>query len=592
MNMEGSKSNKEFIGKLYLKFFFPAILSYLSLSLATIIDDMYVGRVSGERGLFVIGAGFPVYCFFYMVSLGISQGASILFTRRLSEGNKKEAKSYFLSALTVLLVAVILFAVIGMIFLKPLVSFLGVAPEAPNFDEVSEYCRIMLMLSPVIFTSTLFQLFVHSDGRPLFSAIAVFVGTVVDVASGYIFIVVWGMGANGAVFSLAAGSLANIVILLTHFLRKDSVATFHLKQDEKLLQLIIPRKGAESFGVGFATGTQYIYEFIITLAFNRMLIWTAGDDAVAIYEIVINVGELVVSVITAAVVGLLPITSVYYGERNRDGVMSTFRFAVITSLSFTVIGALIVEIFAPGICSVMGLSKAVRGEGTLALRLYALSLIPLAFNMIVSIFLETVEKEKYAYIITALSGLLILLPAGEILGFVSLEVFWTCFLIAELAVTVIILVFYFVMMKRMGMADLLKFDSSKVFSETFEGECETVSTVIERLQDFLDGLGASPKKGMMITVAVDEICRLIAESDGKNILKLQLTLLAENGMYVLHIRDNNATSFNPFDIPEDDERALGLKIVKNQALRVDYTQFGGFNTLTIEFDAAEKEKRQ
>ena len=100
----------------------------------------------------------------------------------------------------------------------------------------------------------------------------------------------------------------------------------------------------------------------------------------------------------------------------------------------------------------------------------------------------------------------------------------------------------------------------------------------ERLQEFLEQEHASVKKAYLVTLAVDETCRLIAENTDD--LMLQLTLIVTGEEYVLHIRDN-AGKFNPMEIDDEDEHGLGLKIVKKQAKEYYYRQFVGFNTLTM-----------
>ena len=60
--------------------------------------------------------------------------------------------------------------------------------------------------------------------------------------------------------------------------------------------------------------------------------------------------------------------------------------------------------------------------------------------------------------------------------------------------------------------------------------------------------------------------------------------MCENNEYVLHIRDNAKRSFNPFELDEDDDRGLGLKIIRSQAKHFYYRRFVGYNTLTVVFE--------
>lgn len=576
----------EFVKKMFNRFFYPALLSYICIALSGIVESICVGQSSGDEGLFILGAGTPVYLFLYMVSLGLSEGGTILFTRYMSEGDVKEARRSFFSVLVFLLVVVLGLMALCFIFTENLVSLLGVTPSDSNYQQMLEYIRLMIAFAPLITLKTPFQLFVHADGQPNLSSGAVLTGAFADGILSFVFVNVMGMGPNGVVFAFSGGALVTELICMIHFLdSRKGVTSFFRWEGTKWYSLVSFKRAVESFRVGFATGAQYIYEFIVTLSFNRLLLRVAGMGYVAIYDVVLNVGELVATVISAAVIGMLPLSSMYYGERNKRGVVLTLRHSMRMVLFFTLAGVIVIYVFAGSICHIMGLSDELAKGGIHALRMYVMSLIPTAVNMTISIFLETIEKEKYAYIITALGSFLFILPFGEFLSFGGARAFWSAFLLSSIAVTAVITIFYFLRIGKGSGKGFIDFDESKVFSETFEGKCDTVSDVCERIQVFLAGLGASKKKAYMVTVAVDEVCRLIAETEDGELLKLQLTLVAEDGKYILHIRDNNAGSFNPFEIPEDDERMLGLMIVKNQALGFYYMHYVGFNTLTIDFAA-------
>ena len=85
----------------------------------------------------------------------------------------------------------------------------------------------------------------------------------------------------------------------------------------------------------------------------------------------------------------------------------------------------------------------------------------------------------------------------------------------------------------------------------------------------------------MITLAVDETCRIIASQSGD--LKLQITLVLEDDACIVHLRDN-ASKFNPMEIDMDSDEALGLKIVRKKTSEYYYRQFVGFNMLTMLFE--------
>jgi hypothetical protein len=178
--------------------------------------------------------------------------------------------------------------------------------------------------------------------------------------------------------------------------------------------------------------------------------------------------------------------------------------------------------------------------------------------------------------------LIILLGFGIIAFFVNKEAFWFVYLVAEAVSLAVILIFVFIR-KIVTHKSIVDFHKKIVFSESFNGSCEKISDTCERIQGFMENHNIGMKQAMMITLAVDETCRIIATQSGD--LKLQITLVIENDVCVVHIRDN-ASKFNPMEIDENSDEGFGLKIVRKKTKEYYYRQFVGFNMLTLLFERA------
>jgi hypothetical protein len=174
----------------------------------------------------------------------------------------------------------------------------------------------------------------------------------------------------------------------------------------------------------------------------------------------------------------------------------------------------------------------------------------------------------------------ILLGFATVAFFYNRNAFWYVYLAAESISLAIILIFIFVQKVFMHKS-IVDFHEKTVFSESFNGSCEKISDTCERMQEFMESHNIGMKQAMMITLSVDETCRIIAAQSGD--LKLRITLVLEDDMCVVHVRDN-ASKFNPMEIDGDSDEALGLKIVRKKAKEYYYRQFVGFNMLTLMFE--------
>lgn len=569
------KQEKWFVRRLFLKFFVPALLSSLGLAVGALADCIYIGNRLGEDGLYVIGIMSPVYMIFMTFTIAMAVGGTIRFNNLLGSGNYDEGRKNCMNILVFNFIGVSILSMIGFLFTKQFIGLLGVSSDSAVYDMALSYAKIMFAFCPILFMQAPLDYYVHSDGNPNLASLAMVVGCIVDCGTGYLLIIVGHAGVNGSIFSTVFGALAMEAICITHFLKKKGTV--------RIEKVKLSLKNAwKDFRVGFSTSAQYIYKFIVLFAFNRFLFAMNGENGVAIYDVVVNVIALVFAFIEATIMAFTPLCATFAGECNERNVKSCFRTSVLAGVATTTLATLTLVIFAEPFCRFVGLDESIAIDGAYALRLVAMSYILACINCIVVTFYQTVGKEKISFLITIMRELIILLGCGTIAFFVNREAFWYVYLAAEAVSLAVILIFVFIR-KVVTHKSIVDFHEKIVFSESFNGSCEKISDTCERMQEFMENHHIGIKQAMMITLAVDETCRIIAAQSGD--LKLQITLVLEDDVCVVHLRDN-ASKFNPMEIDEDSDEALGLKIVRKKTKEYYYRQFVGFNMLTLLFERA------
>lgn len=565
------KQEKWFVQKLFMRFFIPALFSSLGLAIGGVADCLYVGKMLSEEGLYIIGVASPIYMIYTTWSVAMAVGGSIHFSQALGEGDAKRGNQIFYSTIIFDFIGLCILTLLGMLFLKPLVHMLGVASGSIFYADTMRYVKLMLLCCPVLFMQAPLQYFVHADDDPKLASLALVMGCVFDCLSGYILIVVNNCGVNGSVWATLIGAVVMEFICLLHFCTKKGC--LKLKRPSGIL----PEIAGDSLKTGFATSMQYFYKFVILLAFNRILLKISGENAVAVYDISTNAASLALAVIDAVILAMIPLVSTFFGERNKEGIRSSFWISVVTGVCATAAISAVLMIFSKEFCGLVGVSQGLIAEGAFAVRMVVLSSVLACVNNVLAAYFQNIDSERISYIIIFMREFAVLFICGVLFSKGSYPMFWYTYLVTEAVVFVVTVAMIFVK-KTVRKQPLIQFEEGAVFSETFSGSCEKISEVCERLQEFLEQEHASVKKAYLVTLAVDETCRLIAENTDD--LMLQLTLIVTGEEYVLHIRDN-AGKFNPMEIDDEDEHGLGLKIVKKQAKEYYYRQFVGFNTLTM-----------
>lgn len=561
--------------RLFLKFFLPALFSSLGLAIGGIADSLYIGRTLSDSGLFILGAASPVYMIFSTISLGIASGGAIHFAASLSEGKEEKGNAIFWSVAVINFLVISLLCLLGLIWIRPLVGLLGCKEDMEAYPDMLRYVRLMLLTAPILFMQAPLQYFVHTDNSPKLASAALVIGNVCDCAFGFVFIVVLRFGVIGSIWSTVCGAVVMESICLSHFLRGTGTL--------KLKNWVRPqlKQAAASFFTGFATAAQYLYQFVVVLAFNHILLSLGGASLVAAYDITANAGTLVTAIIDGVILAMIPLVSTFYGERNKQSMGQSMSLAMAAGVCLTALFSGMLIVFSRAYCRFSGLSPDALEAGSYAMTMFMLSMPLACVNSLIAAYLQNIGKERLSYVITGLRCFGVLLPLGLLLSRGGYRAFWLCWLGTEGIVFAGILLGALAG-KLLGKPITADFSGSNVFSETIVGFCEQISDTCERLQCYIEDTGASMKKAMLVSLAVDETCRLIAENGEE--LMLQLTLVCEKDEYVLHIRDNAKRSFNPFELDDDDERGLGLKIIRSQAKHFYYRRFVGYNTLTVVFE--------
>ena len=571
------KQEKYFVRRLFLQFFIPSLLSSLGLAVGALADCVYIGNRLGEEGLYVIGIMSPVYMVFMTFTVAMAVGGTIKFGSLLGSGNYEEGRKNCMNVLAFNFIGVCLLSVVGLVFTKPLIGLLGASADSALYPMTLTYTRVMFAFCPILFMQAPLEYYVHSDGNPKCASVAMVVGCVVDCVTGFLLIVVGNVGVNGSIFSTVFGALAMEGICLLHFLSKKGTV--------RIERVKLSLKNAWSnFRTGFSTSAQYVYKFVVLFVFNRLLFAIDGESGVAIYDVVVNIVSLVFAFVEATILAFTPLCATFIGECNEKNVKACFKTAIVTGVATTTAAALAIVIFAHPFCLFVGLDASIAADGAHALRLVSLSYIVACINCVVATFYQTIGKERLSFVITILRELIVLLTCAILIFFVNRDAFWYVYLAAEtlslIGVLAGVFIFAFVQKKLRGQS-LIDFKGKQVFSESFHGSCEKISDTCERMQTFLEERGVLLKQALMITLAVDETCRIIASQSGD--LKLQITLVLEDEACTVHLRDN-ASKFNPMEIDMDSDEALGLKIVRKKTSEYYYRQFVGFNMLTMLFE--------
>lgn len=339
--------SKKFTFWSLLSFAAPTIAMMVLMSLYTMVDGVFVARFVNTNALSAINIVYPLVGLIIGIAVMLATGGSAVIATKMGAGKRTEAKENFsLIVLTGAIVGIVV-AIVGLIFLKPLISLLGASTAL--YDYCEQYLFVLLFFTPCAILQMLFQFFFVTAGKPNYGLIVTVAGGLANVVLDYVFIVPMGMGIAGAALATGIGYSIPAVAGLIYFAYHQK-ATLHFvkpKFDAKAL-FDSCTNGSSEMVTNLATS-------VTTLLFNLAMMRYVGEDGVAAITIVLYAQFLLTAVYLGFSSGVAPIFSYNHGNDNRQEVKKLFRTSTIfIGLSSVMIFGLsivfsvpIVLIFAP-----------------------------------------------------------------------------------------------------------------------------------------------------------------------------------------------------------------------------------------------------
>ena len=576
------RTKDSFTGRMFRGLWIPAMLSSLGWALSDMADAVVVGQKLGTVGLAAISLILPIYMINCMFAHGFGLGGSVRYSRLLSQGKPQEAADSFHGVFWLALAFSAATAVLGSVFMGPLLALLGTRPaDGALYTATKDYLQILVAATPLFYLSNILNYYLRNDGSQRRAGVGSVTGNISDITLNILLVLVLDMGTRGAALSTALGQIITICIYLPGFFSKKHTLRFALPGRRWAAPALSTLKA------GMATSVQYLYQMIFFLVCNNLLIRLGGETAVAVFDVIQNTSYLILYMFEGTGRAMQPILSTYQGERNRQGKRNAVRLGFTAGLAAG--GALIafVELWPRGMCLLFGIAgSASEALACTALRLYGAAALFAGINILLCNYYQACENEKPSFLLETLRGAALLIPLTFVCYRLGLQHFWLLFLLTEAGSLTV-----FLLLGIGGRYKKAELPEERIFQRTILSNAADVMDVSRELEAFCEGWGAGMKQQMLATMTVEEIGMAILKHgfQGRTDGYIQLTaIMEENGQLELHLRDD-ATTFNPFDMEtsraskdgEFDMDSMGVLVIKQRAKDFFYRRYQGFNTLII-----------
>lgn len=431
-----------FTYKKLLKFTIPSICMMIFTSVYGVVDGFFVSNFVGKTPFAAVNFIFPFLMMFGAVGFMFGTGGSALIAKTMGEGNKQKANKYFSLFIYVTLLIGVVISILGIIFIRPIASFLGA--EGELLDNSVIYGRILLCAIPFLILQFEFQSFFVTAEKPQLGLITMIVAGVTNMAFDALLTAVFPCGIVGAAVATALSQVMGGGIPLIYFLRKNN-SLLRLGKTELDGKALL--KASTN---GMSELLSNISMSIVSMLYNMQLIKYVGENGIAAFGTLMYVNFMFLSISIGFVVGSAPIVSYHYGAGNTDELrgLKNKSITIIAIASFIMLISAI--LLAKPLSSVyVGYDKELYELTVRAFYIYSFSFLFAPLAIYGSSFFTALNDGLVSAIISFLRTLIFETAAVLILPiFLQVDGIWLATVIAEFSAAAVTVIFIITKRKK------------------------------------------------------------------------------------------------------------------------------------------------
>ena len=368
----------------------PTVISMLITSIYNMADTYFVGNL-GTSAQGAVGVVFSLMAIIQAIGFTFGNGSGNYVSRLLGQQRREEAETVAATGFFSGIAVGLALAVVGLVFLDPLVSLLGATDTILPYAR--EYARYILIGAPWMVGSFVLNNLLRFEGSAAYAMMGITAGGVLNMVLDPIFIFVLDQGVAGAAQATIISQAVSFLILLYNSGRGGTLPI--------RIRRYAPGNGR--LGIIIRGGLPSMYRQGLASVASILLNWAAKpylDAAQAAMAIVSKVTMFAGSAMIGFGQGFQPVCGFNYGAGLYGRVRKGFWFCVKVGVLVLTALALVGIAAAPWIVGAFQKNdpEVVR-LGVFALRLH-LSTLPLtAYIIINNMLLQTVGENLRASVL-------------------------------------------------------------------------------------------------------------------------------------------------------------------------------------------------
>lgn len=390
----------------------PTIISMLVTSVYNMADTFFVSQI-GTSASGAVGVTFSAMAMIQAVGFTLGMGSGNYISRSLGNRDETHADQAAATAFFTAILIGLMVTVFGLIFLEPLVYFLGATKTIAPY--AMDYAGYVLLAAPFMMSSFVMNNILRSQGNAFFAMAGITLGGILNMILDPLFIFGLGMGISGAAIATMISQIISFMVLFYQCNFREGCIKLKIKNFTPTWNMYgeILHAGLPSFcRQGLASAA------MVTLNFAA---GPFGDSAIAAMSIVTRFMMFINSALIGFGQGFQPVCGFNFGAKRYDRVLEAYWFCVkVAVVMLTVLGIGAFAFSRPIITAFRREDMEVIETGTLALRLNILTLPIQAWVIMVNMLTQSIGYGFRASLVAMGRQGLFLIPALLVLpGFLG-----------------------------------------------------------------------------------------------------------------------------------------------------------------------------
>ena len=378
----------------------PTIISMLSTSLYNLADTYFVGKINTQSTA-AVGVSFSVMAIIQAVGFFFGHGSGNYISRMLGAKERELAEQMASTGFVLSIVAGVIIAVLGQLFLTPLCIALGSTSTILPYTE--RYLGIVMLGAPFMTASLTLNNQMRFQGNASYAMCGILSGVVLNFVLAPLLILYFALGITGAAIATLTSQTFGFLMLFRMSRRSQNISIHisNVRFSRDFMKEIV-------FG-GTPSLSRQGLGSLSTIMLNHAAGFY-GDAAIAGMSIVTRLSFFIYAVVIGIGQGFQPLCGFCYGAKLYSRVREGFFFCVKLGTAFLSVCAILGFIFSEPIIALFRDDPDVVAVGAVALDWQIIS-YPLVTTIVATnMMLQTIRKPVRANLVAAARSGLFFIP--------------------------------------------------------------------------------------------------------------------------------------------------------------------------------------